>query len=211
MNGRRTLLALLVVALFVMPSSGCLDARTWKDLVMGIDKVKVGYHDVDGPSQYWAYDITAQDILDYLVSGNPDEPPTDMYWEYYFHVKKDSTRITLSFNLTMMSPDEMFWEEIEEQANGTGYEDYVHFLRTLERYLEVTLIDPGDNVEVNVTYTDTTDGDVQEFVLLPEPGRWLLSIKSRGYGGTAIIPGFGEAEYHDEFYVRTSIREAYYR
>jgi len=211
MEGPKTLIVLATVVLLLVPLSGCLDVQTWKTLIKGPEQVKVGYREVEGPSQYWSYDITTQDIFDWIARGGED-PPTDKEWEYGFKVKPGTTRITLSYNLNMTNPPEEAWAFFLEALNRSGGEDYrpiIEQLKDMDRGLNITLIDPNGVIVYSERNNETTDGDIQYFVIDPKPGLWALKIECRGIGFVAETPA-GPVEYHDTFEVWTLLRVPYY-
>lgn len=208
---RKALAILLPVALTVA-MAGCFDVHFMKTLLFGPEKEWVGYRDVEGPSIIYTYDT---DWVNFAIHFPYFWEETDKEFSRAIPVKKGSTRITLNYNVTMENPNEEFWMLFQFALKELGLdetlaEEVARAIKSMDRHVEIKLIDPDDRVTFNVTVNQTTDGVLQYFEPDPVPGMWTLKVNSRGFGFKSDINNL-TVEYRDSYAVMSVIREPYYR
>jgi len=202
------------VMLLIVPTMGCLDVQLWKRFIEGEQKEKVGYEDVPGPSFFWKYNFDSQSVFDAILEGDPTSL-TDIEHSINFRVKEGTTRLVISYNLTMINPSESGWEAIQEILNRTGGGEndifaFLLLLKDLDRHLEIWLTDQNNNIKFYARHNETIDGTEQFFIMQEDltPGTWTMKIESRGIGFEDEASG---VQFHDEYSVTTLLRQPMYR
>ncbi len=205
---RRAIVPFICVMMLLLPSMGCLDVQLWKRFVEGEEKKQIGYEDVEVHSYFWKYDFTPTDIFNALLEGDPTGL-TDKEDEKSFRVKEGTTRMVVSYNLTMLNPSESGWEAIQALVKNTIGDDNqvnttMHALKNLDRHLEIWVTGPDSKVAAHRRHNESLSDTEQIFIDEPEDGTWTIRIESRGIGfeddGTGV-------RMHDEYHVWTLVRQ----
>jgi hypothetical protein len=208
----RKALAIVIPVALAVSMTGCFDAHFMKALLFGPEKELVGYHDVEGPSIMYSYNTDWGNLIIQLPYFWKE---TDKVFTRSMFVKKGSTRITLSYNVTMENPNEEGWQALLFLLKTLNIDNetalqILEVLKNMDRHVQIRLLDPDGRETFKVRVNQTTDGVLQYFEPDPAPGEWTLEVQARGFGFDFSDRNIS-VSYHDAFSVTTVIREPYYR